>query len=1352
MRQEQTGEIEKGERRAHARRDAPRSRLIGGDKLRGGPHVGPGHAGRRSIWRGVLAIALAVMLAAEQILCGGLTLDGVALAQSPASGNVNIGYLHNPDGSRYISNLVGVTRQQVVNELAAHEHDSYYLGTPYKGVHETGNLPRPNGDSGGYSPGMQCNGFVSYVLNKVGGTPYQTFVNTDGHRGNWASLLNWFAVCRNNDVISYTFDSKEELLASGLLQKGDIICAVPYSSVLRAGADAYGNTADDHVGFFWGSSPNEDLFWHSAHRSNGIGSGDMLIDGNQISSITPKCFPSCWVLFPMGPANGQVELVKQSANKAVTQGNGSYSLLGARYGLYSDAGCTQLVQSATTDENGHASFADIPTGEYYVREIYPSKGYLLDEEIYPVSVSAGATSQVKGSPVEEMPACAPGGALVQKLDATTGGTAQGNGSLAGAQFTVAYYGDTTGNTSGTPLRTWVFATDESGVATYSSSQLVSGDELFANSNGETVFPLGTYAITETKAPEGYALTDSSTHVATVTLENGTAVWKALDGWNNTSAVKDVQGRGIGDEVLLGSIHVGKIDHQLKEGVAQGDATLAGARFQVRNVSDHAVSVNGVTYAVGEVIAGFELVTDATGAATSESVLPYGTYELREVQAPEGYELNSDWMGIATVTGSQAPADAGTVDETVERPHMPPVVKVDIDLGSDGPQGDATFEGTEVSITNASEGDVVYNSQVFSPGEVVCTLTANVEGQFPVIQLPYGTYTLRETKAPEGYLLNEAWTKTLVLHEESEEVIELPDTPISGGLSLDKIDHELATSNPQGDASLEGAHFQITNESKRPVVIAGVTYAPGEAITGIDLVTDAQGHATTAANQLPYGHYSVREVIPPEGYLLNEEWKAEADISEDGKLVAAQSPVDDQVIRGGVRVGKVDRETLGNVPLGSASLAGATFTVTNSSTHPVLVDGATINPGEVVLTLITDETGTVSTSANALPFGTYTVRETTAPRGYLLDSEARLWSSTFHVEEDGKVIDLTEPENAAHDQVVRTDIRLVKRDENSQKPMANVAFLITSLTTGERHVAVTDENGIFDSSVYAPEQRTNANDAALDEKNADSSELSVDSSKLDARSGIWFGGSTGANEKAIVGLAALPYDRYEVRELRCDANRGHELVSFELTTEFPQSRHNAVLDLGTIDNHEEPSPSVQTTATDEKTGRHEGMAQETTGIVDVVAFEGLIPGTAYELKGALMDAESGEPILDASGNPVEVTQRFVPIEADDTVAMPFEVDGSSIEGRKVVVFETLYRDGNEVASHKDLGAASQTVDYREDVPPDEPENESKGENPNARRETGGIPQTGDQTALVAMGVCAALGCAGVILALWRRRKG
>lgn len=1340
--------IREGAGRARAGRGAPHARLVGGDRLQGGPHVGPGHAGRRSLWRRALAAAIAAALVVGQLLGGWRAAGGgIALAQSPASGNANIAYLHNPNGGAYISDVVGVTRQRVVDELEAHEHDSYYLGTPYMGINDTGNKPRPNGDPGGYSPGMQCNGFVAYVLDKVGGTPYETFVNTDGHRGNWASLLNWFAVCERNDVVSYTFDSKEEMLASGLLQRGDIICAIPYTHVLQAGADSYGNTADDHVGFFWGGSSGEDLFWHSAHRPNGLWAGDTLINGNQISAIAPKCLPSCWVLFPLGPPDGQVELSKRSASEAITQGNASYSLEGACYGLYSDERCTQLVQSATTDADGHAVFTGVPAGDYYVREVYPSQGYLLDERVYRVTASSGTTAQVEGSPVEEMPACAPAGAIVQKLDAQTGGSAQGNASLAGAQFTVSYYGNTTGDVSGEPLRTWVFATDEAGMATYTDSRLVSGDKLYVNPRGEEVLPLGTYGIQETLAPAGYELTDASTHVATVTLEGGVTVWKALDGWNNVSAVRDVRGRGVNDQVVLGSIRVNKIDRHLKEGVSQGDATLAGAQFQVRNVSDHAVSIGGTTYGIGDDIAGLDLVTDAEGNATSGRVLPYGTYELREVQAPEGYELNSGWVGIVTVSDSQGPEDVGTVDETVERPRTPPVVKVDVSLGSDGPQGDATFEGAEVSITNASKGSVTYGGERIAPGDVVCALTANAEGRFPSVDLPYGTYVLRETRAPEGYLLNEGWTRTLVLHGGDQAQVELPDVPASGGIGIDKIDHELAGANPQGDATLEDARFQITNESARPVVIAGVSYAPGEAITGIDLVTDAHGHAATGSHQLPYGRYSVRETSAPEGYLVNASWKADVTIREDGTLVSALAPIDDQVVRGGVRVGKLDRETLGRAPLGSATLAGATFAVTNASASPVLVDGAVVRPGDIAVTLTTDEGGTASTSASSLPYGTYTVHEVSAPKGYLLDGEARLWSATFRVADDGAIVDLTEPEDAVRDQVARTDVRLVKRDERTQEPMAGVAFLITSLTTGERHVAVTDENGIFDSSAFGSNRRTNANDAALgggetDSPDVGSAGLEAATSKLDAGSGVWFGGSTDANQEPIEGLAALPYDRYEVRELRCDANRGRALVSFGLTTEFPEPRHNELLDLGTIDNREELEPSVQTTATDEKTGTHEGLPRDATCVVDVVAYEGLVPGSSYELKGALMDAESGAPVLGSEGHAIEAARRFVPTQADGTLAVSFETDGPSLEGRRVVVFESLYRGGQEVASHKDLGSESQTVDYREEMPPaDEDRSGRKG-----------TPKTGDATARAAIGACAALGCTGIILALWRRGKG
>ena len=96
--------IREGAGRARAGRGAPHARLVGGDRLQGGPHVGPGHAGRRSLWRRALAAATAAALVVGQLLGGWRAAGGgIALAQSPASGNANIAYLHNPNGGAYIS-------------------------------------------------------------------------------------------------------------------------------------------------------------------------------------------------------------------------------------------------------------------------------------------------------------------------------------------------------------------------------------------------------------------------------------------------------------------------------------------------------------------------------------------------------------------------------------------------------------------------------------------------------------------------------------------------------------------------------------------------------------------------------------------------------------------------------------------------------------------------------------------------------------------------------------------------------------------------------------------------------------------------------------------------------------------------------------------------------------------------------------------------------------------------------------------------------------------------------------------------------------------------------------------------
>ena len=186
----------------------------------------------------------------------------------------------------------GLSRAAVVGELEAHESDNYYLGTPYKG----GDWQSPKGDTS-YNglAGMNCGGFVSYVLRKAGldvqkamqviqlvpgntnhygsGKPYDILANAD----NFKNLVE------NGNLTAYAFQTKQEMLSSGQAEKGDII--LMYWSK-TPGLDS----EDNHIGFFWGNSPSEDKMWHSNLEPN---------EGNQISVITPPAPSSYYILIKL---------------------------------------------------------------------------------------------------------------------------------------------------------------------------------------------------------------------------------------------------------------------------------------------------------------------------------------------------------------------------------------------------------------------------------------------------------------------------------------------------------------------------------------------------------------------------------------------------------------------------------------------------------------------------------------------------------------------------------------------------------------------------------------------------------------------------------------------------------------------------------------------------------------------------------------------------------------------------------------------------------------------------------------------------------------------------------------------
>ena len=748
-----------------------------------------------------------------------------------------------------------------------------------------------------------------------------------------------------------------------------------------------------------------------------------------------------------------------------------------------------------------------------------------------------------------------------------------------------------------------------------------------------------------------------------------------------------------------------------------------------------------------------ITTDVAGKATSEP-LPAGTYWVKEKGASRGYEVDLNAHEVTVGAGETATLE---VSEVPLRYRIPLVLrKVDAD-GSPVAQGAATLAGATLEVS-LYRGSLDAGSLPASPwmrwtvttgADGTATLDARVVTQGAALDggsvaLPLGTLVVREVTPPEGY---EPLPTPLVAHVEQsgtkarvvglgswKKVGDVSEQVVRGGLEVRKADSQTGP-EAQGDATLAEAVFSVASAGPGPVVVGGKTYQPGEEVLRIK--TDAEGVASTGEGVLPYGDYRVTEATPPEGYLPNEEWSVSVEVRGHEVVSLVEDPCEDAVIRGGLALGKVSRETMAHAPQGGATLAGAVLEVTLESTQAVVVDDVTYAPGDVVASLTTDAEGMARTADDALPYGTYSIRETKAPTGYELDED---WSAVVEVRENGHVYDLSSPEDSVADQVMRGGLHFNKVNAETQAVVGPCPFLITSDTTGESHLAVTDENGEFDSERFPHDARTNANDAAL--VRSDGGTPSADASLLDPEAGVWFAGDL-EHEAPPLDDGALPYDSYTVQELRCAANEGLDLVTFRVFV----TRDGHVVDRGTVS--DDSLPSVGTVLLYE--GERQAPADKVT-LTDVVTCEGLDRGREYELVGTLHDSETGEQIGEAS------SVRLTPHSSSEAAEVPLEVDLSGLAGRSVVAFEELWCEGEIVACHADLSSPDQTIpvsDGRKPPEPETPQEPSKPTEPTPqttpRPTPSPTPKTGDELpggALLA--ALAALGTGILFLASRVRR--
>lgn len=579
--------------------------------------------------------------------------------------------------------------------------------------------------------------------------------------------------------------------------------------------------------------------------------------------------------------------------------------------------------------------------------------------------------------------------------------------------------------------------------------------------------------------------------------------------------------------------------------------------------------------------------------------------------------------------------------------------------------------------------------------------------------------------------------------------------VKGGLTVWKADTDWEKSDYQGDATLAGAEFTIYNRSETSVYYKGNIYEPNEAIGTIVTAYDssAKGYvATTGTYALEYGTYEVKETKAPTGYNMSE-WSRTFEIREDGQMhfymrTNEEDIVNglnwlhrwcvDPVMRGGVAFGKVDRETKQYFSLGASSLAGATFELYNRSEHPVYVDGVTYAVDEKIMDFVSEEmditmetgiegyTKTIigNTTGNyVLPYGTYEIIETGTGIGYLYDSNSKAQSKVFSIRSEGDMHYFTDELDAFHNKVQREDWYFSKKADDSGHEMVNVAWTATSVTTGETHIIVTDENGKYQSDQVAHSQRTNANDpdspisngaVAIDE-NGDY--YVADASKLDYDAGTWFTGvnpeyvtwaedgqsyTVNLGVKDIYGnvyestgivddtLRAYPYDTYLIQELPSEANQGYNLVNFLVTLKRYNSdpdSNGIILDYGTVDDQRVDIFTHLGYTPTKFSNIVKFIPSETEAeIIDVITYSGLTEGSEYVMKGEIH-------LLDEDGNDTGViatNEMTFTAKAAGQLKMPFTVDTTGRYEQVMVATEAIYQDGTLLTEETDLTNIDQSV--------------------------------------------------------------
>lgn len=921
------------------------------------------------------------------------------------------------------------------------------------------------------------------------------------------------------------------------------------------------------------------------------------------NKVTSKAFDNVLKKF-------SVTVMKSDSEKGLPQGNAS--LAGAKYGIYKG---NQLIDTYTTDANGQFVTKYYICGDdWTIREISPSEGYLINTE----SLHIGA--EAKNYTVEYN--------LAKPLDSLE--------NIIKGKIAVIKHCDDGTTKIETPEKGAEFEVYLEAAGSYENAKETERDILVCDENGfaETKdLPYGEYTVKQTKGWEGKELLAPFT----VFVSEDGRVYRFLI--NNATFEALI-------EIVKKDAETGKV------------IPAAGIGFKVRNTDTGEYIVQHINYPTPVDIDIY--YTDVSGKLMMPDKLPYGNYEIIEQCTAYGYVLDSAPIAFK-VDGSKTVV-------TVEKHNMPQKGIVNISksgevffsaVESDGVYSlvfaDKNLAGATYEITAAEDIITPDGTLRYAKGMVVDTLTTDENGAAESKPLYLGKYTVRETKAPYGMVLN-GTPKTVELTYAGE-TVEITETAAEfynerqkAALSLAKMLGKDETFNIGNSGEILSVQFGLF--AAEDLTAADDSFVPKDGL--LEIANCDENGNITFKTDIPVGaKLYVKEIATDSHYILSDEkYPVTFDYAgQDTTLVEFKAnggeAIKNELIYGSVKGLKIDRET-------EKSIAGAVFGLFRTDTSEFTKETAV---------LIAESSKDGLFVFEKIPYGNWLVKELQPADGYLPNEEIY----PVRISENGQTIGIT---------VV-----------NDRIPEIGTQAAVD----GEKEICATEVFTLTDTVSYShliPGKEYVLKGTLMDKNTG----------KAFTENGEAVTAETVFTPETPNGTVTVSFT-FDSRLIKENTS----LVVFE--TLYKDGKELAVhADIEDEDQTVKVTvPEIGTKAT--VNGEKSATAKGDITIEDTVSYKNLTVGKEYTVKGILMDKATGKSFL-VNGKEVTSEITFTAEKKAGEITVRFTFDGSAVTKQTdIVVFEALYRDGVEIAAHTDIEDGGQTVTL---IPP-KPDNPQTGDN-------------------------------------------